>query len=120
MSDFAHFEIETEANGASRVVVNGADLSDQVHGLVLQAVRGQPPILRLDHVAASGPIEGDGIVQVLEEGLDQRQAVLAFLENLDGEQLEEAATDMMSMASDARCSNMGEAFLLALKQAAGG
>jgi hypothetical protein len=119
VSDFAHFEIEAHANGLSRVVVNGADVSDDVRGYELRGQHGAPPVLVLYHLAASGPIEGDGIVHVVDDGMDQRGAVLAFLDNLDAEELEEQATDGMSMATDDGSTSMGGAFLAALKKAAG-
>lgn len=118
MSDFAHFEIEAHANGQSRVVVNDSDVSDDIRGYELRFQHGAPPILVLYHLAAAGVIEGQGIVQVVDDGIDQRQAVVAFLDNLDGEQLQSEMFDSMSMSSEGP-SSAGDAFLAVLKKAAG-
>lgn len=109
------FSVDVDANGTARVLLDGQDVSDRIAGVNVAARPGQPPVLTLLH-AGEGPIEGEGIVRVVEEGLDQREAVLAFLSNLDAAEVDRQALEKMQWGSKSLTATVIEV----LKEAVGG
>lgn len=83
------FSIEAGLTG-SRIVVNDEDVSDRVVAatFAVGSDRRGLPTLTLQ-VIGGGVIEGEGVVQVIDDTVDQRAAVRDFLANLDGETLDE-------------------------------
>jgi hypothetical protein len=108
--------MDVAANGTGRIVVAGQDVSQQVRGFTFNAQVGEPPMLTLYEMAEGG-IEAEGIVRVVEDGLDQRQAVVEFLSNLDPEELNRVAMEKMSWDPAA---SPGQGFISALKEMVGG
>ena len=65
MSDgLASFRIEVGPLGHGKIVVNEEDVSTKVTGVEFQVRAGQPSLLTLHTMAATGTIDGEGIVQV--------------------------------------------------------
>lgn len=114
MSDFATFEIAaTPIPQQSKIVVNGEDVSTRLAGYRLEGIVGGVTTLSLFLTAVAGTIEGQGVVQVVADGQDQRQAVAEFLANLDGEELQRSALERMSWGND---SGLGESMLAVLRE----
>lgn len=83
------FSIEAGLSG-SRITVNDEDVTDRVVAatFAVGSDRRGLPTLTLQ-VCGGGVIEGEGIVQVVDESFDQRAAVRDWLANLDGETLDD-------------------------------
>jgi hypothetical protein len=81
----AHFAVVVAPpGGASRVIVNDADVTDVVQGLQLNLVEGQVPVLQL-RLKGDGVIEGTGVVATLPA-----QPILDWLDSIGVEDLENA------------------------------
>lgn len=92
----AAFDIVLGVLGPDSVVVNGDDVTDHVEAVALTARHGYPNEVRLALRPGADPLRlaGDGIVHV-QLG-DVEDAVVAFLRNVDPEQLEKAVVERMS------------------------
>ncbi len=88
MSGLAKFSVDVTSSGHGKVVINGNDVSESVNGLALESRVGQPPLLRLYFLAAAGPIEGEGIVHVVEDQVDWRAQLRTSLGRIDPRILE--------------------------------
>lgn len=115
MPGLVPFSCEIGANGAAAVTVAGRDISDEVAGARLDWAVGQPPVLTLVEMV-EGKITGEGIVRIGVDPGDQREAVSAFLHNLNGRDLEEQALGRMGNMSNI---GFGEAVLEVLREAVG-
>lgn len=109
------FSLHVDANGSTQVLLDGADISGRVAGISFASRPGQPPVLTLLH-SGEGEIAGEGIVRVVEEGIDQRQAVLDFLGNLDAAEVDRQALAKMEWGSK----SLTAAIIDVLKEAVGG
>lgn len=84
MSDgLATFKIEATPLGKGAIELNGEDVSDRVSSLVYQMRPGQPPLLDIHYVSAKGVIEGEGIVQVVDDSANPHKSLVQFLKNID-------------------------------------
>lgn len=110
----ASFRLTTDGTGKGTVEVNGTDVSHGVRAFTVAAGVGDMTEV---HLAAHSALEleGRGIVYV-DNGIDQQQAVLAWLESLDAGALENAALADATLSG----STTGELFLEALKKWASG
>lgn len=72
------------------LTVDGADVTGKVGALSVQMQAGRPPQLTLYGVA-EGAIAADGVV-VVKNDLDAREAIIAFLDAVDPEELDRVAT----------------------------
>lgn len=95
----AKFRIESSPLGRGSIEVNGEDVSDRVSSLQFEMRAGQPPILILHHVAASGAIEGEGILQIADSGTGQ-EAIERFLRNIDPGMLEVEVLNRLGLGDD--------------------
>ena len=76
------------------VEVDGVDVTPSVGGVRFDMVPGQPNLVTLYTVPGAGTIEGDAIVQVVEQlDADPAAAVVEFLESVDPATLEQEALD---------------------------
>lgn len=93
MAELVQFSVEADPVGCGIVTIDGADVSEQVSGLDVLVRAGQPTVLTLHHVAASGRIEGQGIVRVVEKQAAGPDAIVAWLDRIDPTALEQAVLD---------------------------
>ncbi len=85
------FRIDAQPVGG-RITINGEDVTDRVAAAELRVGRYDPTVLTLHHLDGAGPIEGEGIVQVVEaDDRDDADIICAFLEQIDPVQLEQDA-----------------------------
>lgn len=82
-----HFSLELGPLGEGPIHVDGIDVTAQVRGVELISAPGEPTTLILRHVGP-GRIEGEGVVQVVPDDVDEQAIVIAWLEQLDPELIE--------------------------------
>lgn len=111
----ASFRLSTDGVGRGTAEVNGTDISDGVRAFTVTAGVGD---ITEVHIAAYSTLEleGQGVVYV-DQGFDQQQAVLAWLDSLDASALESAALDGPDLLAGG---TTGELFLGVLKRWARG
>lgn len=93
----SRFELELNANGPGRVVIDGVDISDRAAGVLVDARPGQPPRLVVELV-------GEGGIEGLGEALASSPAsdLAEFFASIDPEELEKAALSRLGFGdSDA-------------------
>jgi hypothetical protein len=92
--ELAEFEVEVNAVGHGRVVVNDEDLSREVSGVTVSTAPGQPTVLTLHHLGAAGRITGQGVVHVVTASAGE--ALAELLGGLDAEEIERLALERMA------------------------
>lgn len=81
------------------VELNGETVTAPLSAIAFQHRPGEPPRLALE-VAGDGIVEGEGVVTVGPAcDHDDRDAVVAFLANIDAEQLNTAVMERMGWGS---------------------
>jgi len=114
MDGLAKFQIESSPTGRGTVKVNGEDVTEQISGMTFDMRPGQPPLLTLHYIGASGVIEGEGIVRVQTEPTEGDD-LLEFLEAINPKLLEEEALEQSGWGD-----NQTEMMLTILKKWAAG
>lgn len=107
----ARFQLDLQP-GAQRIVVNDQEVADVVSVQVHAGAADVPHVVIVKR--GEGTIEGEGIVQVQPEVENAKAQVLAWLEALDGDQLERQALDQQGWGSG----GLGNEILSVLKQLA--
>lgn len=110
----AKFKIDS-ALGSSRIEVNGKEVVGARSAQLTLAV-GEVPVLDLQ-LYSEGEVEGEGIVRV-DSGVDLREAIVGWLDDLDAAALEDEA--LSSSGGFGSSETTGESFLRVLKRWAGG
>lgn len=92
----AAFDIVLGVLGPDSVVVNGDDVTEYVEAVAVTARHGYPNEVRLALRPGADPLRlaGDGIVHV-QPG-DAEDVIVAFLSNVDADQLEKTVLERMS------------------------
>ena len=110
---FANFDIHLPAAGrGARIVVNGEDVSDRCSRVAVESAAGEVTRVYLTSFA-EGRIQGEGVVEVrIPADVDQREAVLEFLDNLDPSVIEQ---EVLASMGGLDGGSTGEAFLTVLK-----
>lgn len=101
----AKFEVTAEPGGAV-VLVNGEDVSGLCHRATVDVAAGSSEVPKLYlEVLSEGAITGEGVVEVrVTKDLDPREVILAWLESLDAQVVENdvlMGTDFGTKAGDA-------------------
>lgn len=105
--DHALFKISADDAGRGQVVVNGDDVSRLVGAYSVTHQAGKPPTLTLQLRPGVGDIEGVGIVQVVKAD-DERNAILAFLDAVNPEELEQLTLAGLGMGEGSATPRMIE------------
>lgn len=103
------FVIRADAIGG-RIEVDGEDVTDRVTAADLHFGEHEPSVLTLHHRPGSGPVEGEGIVQLVDYLENPVELIRRFLDSVDAAALEQAALESLDYDS-----STAEAFIAALK-----
>jgi hypothetical protein len=119
----ATFYVDATDARKPALFVDGVDLIERyrIKRVALEMSAGNIPHLQIELVVGHGAIEGIGIVTqyvpIEAEPMDQRESMLAFLDNVDPETLSAAALARGGMlAGDGGAETMGESFVAVMKE----
>lgn len=110
----ASFTIDVDELGHGHIELNGQEVAEQVAELQVRTRPGEPTIVVVRQVVGATQIDGEGIVHVQAEGLDEASTVREFLDNLDPNALEQLV--LAQFASIDPPATNGEAWIRALQQ----
>lgn len=95
------FEVELGVLGPERVVVDDVDMTEQVRGVSLVSVAGEPTRVRLELPPSTDikPLIAKGIVEVMLD-VDAGTAISNWLANIDAQVLAEEALQRLDAGED--------------------
>lgn len=104
-------------NGGGEIVVNGVDVSSKISAWSVQGEIGKPTVVTLRTFESGVVFDGPGVVRVADSDTAAEGPVLAFLDTVDPQWLDEQVLDRLPVGSG--MSTMGVA-LAVLRELAGG
>lgn len=99
MSDnlgFAEFDIDVNAIGRGKIMVNGADISDKISGFQVISESGENPKVLVGHRTKGLKIKGEGIVYLQADVIPMS----TIIRSLDPEAIEKEALSRQGWADD--------------------